>query len=89
MNSSVHTDNQTKDILIFGVGPTGVLSFHCNRENSYIFVNGVEIQKFKAKDSEVNAGPLCLGNVSKDFSADNLKTTGLYGHVYHSLSWLY
>ena len=86
MNSSVHTDNQTKDILIFSIGPTGFLSFHYNRVNSYIFVNGAEIQKFKAKDSEVNAGSLCLGNVSKDLSVDNLKTTGLYEHVYHSLS---
>ena len=27
----------------------------------YIFVNGVEIYKFKAKDSEINAVPLFLG----------------------------
>ena len=33
------------------------LSLHCNGVNSYIFVNGVKIQKFKAKDSEVNAVP--------------------------------
>ena len=44
---------------------------------SYIFVNGVEIYKFKAKDSEIDAAPLCLGNVLKDFSADNMKKIGL------------
>ena len=49
------------------------LSLHCNGVTSYILVNGVEIYKFKAKDSELNAAPLCLGNVLKDFSLDNMK----------------
>ena len=35
--------------------------------NSYVFVNGVEIYKFKAKYSEINAAPFCLGSVSNDF----------------------
>ena len=43
--------------------------------NSYIFVNGVEIYKSKIKDSDINAAPLCLGNVSKDFSVNNMKKT--------------
>ena len=41
----------------------------------------LEIVKFKAKDSEILATPLCLGNVSKEFSVDNIKKTGLYGYV--------
>ena len=45
------------------------LSLDYNGENSYMFVNGTEIYKFKAKV----ASPLCLGNVSKDWSADNMK----------------
>ena len=49
------------------------LSLHCNVANSYLFVNGVELHKFKAKGSEINAGLLCLGNVSKDVSVDNIK----------------
>ena len=40
-----------------------------NRLNSYAFANGVETYKFKAKDSEINAGPLCLGNISKTFQS--------------------
>ena len=44
-----------------------------NRANSHLFVNGIGIIKFKAKDSELNATPLCLGNISKDFSIDNIK----------------
>ena len=58
------------------------LSLHYNGANSYLFVNGTEIYKFKAKDSEIIASPLCLRNISKDWSADNLKDTGLNGYVY-------
>ena len=58
------------------------LSFHNNGANSYFFVNGTEIIKFKAKDSEIVASTLCLGNISKDWSTDNLKKTRLTGHVY-------
>ena len=58
------------------------LSLHYNGANSYLFVNGTEIYKFKAKDSEIVASPLCLGNISKDWSADNMKKTGLNGYVY-------
>ena len=55
---------------------------HYNGANSYLFVNGTEIVKFKAKDSEIKAYSLCLGNISKDFSVDNMKKTGLNGYVY-------
>ena len=49
------------------------LSLHYNGANSYLFVNGTEIYKFKAKDSEIVASPLCLGNISKDWLIDNMK----------------
>ena len=58
------------------------LSLHYNRANSYLFVNGTGIHKFKSKDSEIVEDPHCLGNISKDFSADNMNKTGLYGYVY-------
>ena len=58
------------------------LSLHYNMPNSYLFVNGTKIHKFKAKDSEIVATPLCLGNISKDFLVDNMKKTGLNGYVY-------
>ena len=57
------------------------LSLHYNGANSYLFVSGTEIYKFKAKDSEILATPLCLGNISKDFSEDNMKKTGLNGYA--------
>ena len=58
------------------------LSLHYNGANSYLFVNGVEIIKFKAKDSNILATPLCLGNISTDWSVDNMKDAGLNGYVY-------
>ena len=49
----------------------------------YLFVNNVEIHKLKRRDSEINAAPICLGNVLKDFSVDNMIICGLCGYVYH------
>ena len=60
------------------------LSLHYNGADSYLFVNGTEIIKFEAKDAEIggNASPLCLGNISKHFSIDNILKTGLNGYVF-------
>ena len=57
------------------------LSLRYNGANSYLFVNGEKIHKFKAKDSKIVATPLCLGNISKDCSIDN-ERTGFTGYVY-------
>ena len=61
----MHSINFTEDNKKF------CLSLHCNGE--FAFVNGREIHKFKAKDSEIVATPLCLGNILKDWPVDNLK----------------
>ena len=58
------------------------LSLHYNGESSYLFVTGTEIYKFKAKGSDIVASPLCLGNISKDWSTDNMKKTGFKGYVH-------
>ena len=58
------------------------LSLHYNGANSYLFVNGTEIIKFKVKDSEILAYSLRLGNISKDWSEDNMKKTGFNGYIY-------
>ena len=49
------------------------VTLHYNRANSYLFLNSTEIYKFKAKDSEIVAAPLCLGNISKDWTVANMK----------------
>ena len=59
------------------------LILYHNGVNSYLFVNGVEIYKFKANDSELNSYPVCLGNIPKDFFTDNMEKTRLYRYVYN------
>ena len=58
------------------------LSLYYNGANSYLFVNGTEIYKFKVKYSAIVATPLCLGNVSKDWSTDNMKNPVFNGCVF-------
>ena len=53
------------------------LSLHYNGANSYLFVNGTDIYKFKTKDSKIVANRLCLGNISKDWSVDSKKKQDL------------
>ena len=55
---------------------------HYNGDNSYLFVNGTEIHKFKANYSMIIPNNLCLGNVTKNFSTSNLKRTGFHGYIY-------
>ena len=54
---------------------------HYNGGNSYLFVNSTEIIKFKAKDSEILAYSSCLGNISKDWTNDNMKKAGFNGYI--------
>ena len=54
------------------------LSLHYKGANSDLFVNDTEIYKFKA---EVSVGPICLGNISKYWSVDNMKRTGFTGYL--------
>ena len=63
MYSTNFTKKNTKFCLIL----------HYNGANSYLFVNGKDIIKFKAKDSESIPYSLCLGNISKDWTNDNIK----------------
>ena len=58
------------------------LSLQYNGANSYLLFNSTEIYKFKAKNSEIVASPLCLGNISNDWSTDDMKRTGFNGYVY-------
>ena len=61
-----------------------VLNLHYNKQNSHIFANGDKVTDFSAKNSEINDDPICLGNISKNFSeSDTKKTTGFYGSVYY------
>ena len=72
----MYSINFTKDTKKF------CLSLHYNGANSYLFENGTEIIKFKAKDSNIVARPLCLGNISKDRSTYNMRKSSFTGYVY-------
>ena len=53
------------------------LSLHFNGSNSFLFVNDTKVYQFKAKHSEIKIYSLCLGNVSKDFTINNIKKSYL------------
>ena len=59
-----------------------MFSLHYNGSNSFLYVNGVEIYQLKVKDSEIRPYPLCLGNISKDFTVDNMNKPELHGYVF-------
>ena len=61
-----------------------VLSLHYNGDDSYLFVNGKEVTKFKDKDSEIKANQLTLGSIStsSNFSSSDIEDSKLYGNVY-------
>ena len=46
-----------------------------NGSNNFLCTNGVILHQFKVKDSEIKPYPLCLGNISKDFTVDNMEKT--------------
>ena len=54
------------------------LIWHYNGANSYLFVNGTQIHKFKERYCEIGATPLCLGNISKYWTVDTMKKTKLW-----------
>ena len=82
LNGTILTAEKIYSINFTENNKKNCLSLHYSGANSYLFVNGTEIHKFKAKDSKIVATPLCLGNISKDFSVDNTNKTGLNGYVY-------
>ena len=62
---------------------TCCLSLHYNGKNSYLFANGKEVTKFKAKNSELIKHSMCLGGILYDYYIENkIKYTGLYGDFY-------
>ena len=50
-----------------------VLILHYNESKSFLFVNATKLNQIKTKNSEVKDYALCLGNISEDFTINNLK----------------
>ena len=72
----MYSNNCTLDDKIF------CLSLHCNSNNSYLFVNGKEVCRFKAKNSEFRKYNICLGSISKVYDKKDVSDIGLNGYVY-------
>ena len=63
-----------------------VLSLHYNGYgtggDSYLFVNGKQELKFKAKTHQILLKKLCIGNLSDDWTTSESEKTGLYRNIY-------
>ena len=59
------------------------LILHFNGDDSYLFVNGKEVTKFKAKKSEIKGNQLTLGSISTsaNLSSSDIEDSKLYGNV--------
>ena len=62
------------------------MNLHYNADNSYLFVNGKEIFKFKADNKNINfPTQFCLGSISNGFSANESREVSLNGNLYNFL----
>ena len=59
-----------------------ILSLHYNGDDSYLFVNGRQELKFKAKTDQLVKEKLCIGNLSDQWTASESEKTELYGNIY-------
>ena len=59
-----------------------VLSLHYHGDNSYLFVNGTQELKFKAKTESLVREKLCIRNISDRRSTSESEKTGLNGNIY-------
>ena len=63
-------------------GKKFVLSLHCNGNNSYLFVNGRQELKLKAKTDQLVKEKLCIGNLNDQWTTSESEKIGLYGKIY-------
>ena len=59
-----------------------VKNLHNNGDNSYLFVNGRQELKFKAKTDQLVKEKLFIGNLSDQWTTSESEKTGVYGKIY-------
>ena len=64
-------------------GKKFMLSLHYNGDDSYLFVNGRQELKFKAKTDQLIKEKLCIGNLSDQWITSESEKTGVYGKIYY------
>ena len=83
--NNVHTTIYTEKMYYRNFtdpGKTFALSLHYNGNNSYLYVNGNQELKFKAKTDQLLKEKLCLGNLSDQWTMSESEKTGVYGKIY-------
>ena len=63
-------------------GKKFVLSLHYNGNNSYLYVNGNQELKCKAKTDQLVKEKLCLENLGDQRTTSESEKTGLHGKIY-------
>ena len=64
INGSFHASEKKIDINFTKAKAKFCFSLQCNFDNSYLFVNGKEIYKFKPSNKNVNSpSQFCLGSI--------------------------
>ena len=63
-----------------------MLSLHYNGDDSYLFVNGRQELKFKAKTDQLVKEKLCIGNLSDQWTTSESEKIGVYGEIYDFLA---
>ena len=56
-----------------------VLNLHYNGRNSLLYDNATKVYQLRANNPEIEDYTLCLGNISKDFTIDNMEKNGIVG----------
>ena len=59
-----------------------VLSLQYSDDDSYLFINGKQELKFKAKPDQSIKEQLCIGNLSNPWTTSASEKTGLYGNIF-------
>ena len=82
LDGSSITSEAKYSINFIESGKRFAFSLHSNGSNSFLFVNVTNICQFKVKVSEIKPNILCLRNIQKHCTANNMKKTGFNGYVY-------
>ena len=71
------------NIVVIVLDSMHVHSFHSQ------MVAGAETSLFFEINSELKSYPLCSGNISKDFTIDNVMKTGIHRYLVKKNVWIY
>ena len=87
MNASFGSPDKKFSINFSKASTKFCLSLHYNADNSYLFVNGKDIIKFKADNKNVNfPTQFFRGSISNGFSATESREVSLSEEVYFVFS---